>query len=158
MKELSSKISINAPLDRVWKIVSSIDDDPQYWDGISRVRNISVDRNVVVRDVFLGGENICRQTVIFFPNDGIHVKWTKGPIRGTRDIILTGLGSTTTVEIQMRYRLAGIVSLFSKNAAKYLQEEARTALQLIKEKAEGTLQKPVFEERRQWADLIRQRN
>lgn len=154
MIEIDAKIQINAPQEKVWKIISKIDNDHTYWKGITRIRNISKEQNVITRYVFLGKDSKCQQRVILFPKEGIHIKWLKGPIMGIKDILISGHGNTTTLEIQMNYTLSGVVGLFSKNTTKELQSEANLALQLIKEELEGTQQNPILEERRSWADLI----
>jgi hypothetical protein len=154
MVEIDAKIQINAPQEKVWKIISKIDNDPIYWKGTTRIRNISKEQNVITRYVFLGKDNKCQQRVIIFPKEGVHIKWLKGPIMGVKDILLSAHGNTTTLEIQMSYTLTGVVGLFSKNTTKELQSEAELALQLIKEESEGIQQAPVLEERRLWADLI----
>ena len=157
MVEIDAKIQINAPHEKVWKIISKIDNDPIYWKGTTRIRNISKEQNVITRYVFLGKDNKCQQRVIIFPKEGVHIKWLKGPIMGVKDILLSAHGNTTTLEIQMSYTLTGVVGLFSKNTTKELQSEAELALQLIKEESEGIQQAPVLEERRLWADLIHDR-
>ena len=157
MVEIDAKIQINAPHEKVWKIISKIDNDPIYWKGTTRIRNISKEQNVITRYVFLGKDNKCQQRVIIFPKEGVHIKWLKGPIMGVKDILLSAHGTTTTLEIQMNYTLTGIVGLFSKNTTKELQSEAELALQLIKEESEGIQQVPILEERRLWADLIHDR-
>lgn len=154
MVEIDAIIQINAPHEKVWKIISKVDNDPTYWKGITRIRNISKEQNVITRYVFLGKDNKCQQRVILFPKEGVHIKWLEGPIRGIKDILISGHGSTTTLEIQINYALSGVVGLFSKNTTKELQSEAELALQLIKEESEETQQNPVLEERRLWADLI----
>jgi len=157
MVEIDAKIQINASHEKVWKIISKIDNDPIYWKGTTRIRNISKEQNVITRYVFLGKDNKCQQRVIIFPKEGVHIKWLKGPIMGVKDILLSAHGNTTTLEIQMNYTLTGVVGLFSKNTTKELQSEAELALQLIKEESEGIQQVPILEERRLWADLIHDR-
>jgi uncharacterized membrane protein len=157
MVEIGAKMRINAPQDKVWNIISKVDNDPSYWKGISRIRNILQEQNVTTRYVFLGKDTVCQQRVILFPKEGVHIKWLKGPIIGVKDMLLYSHGNTTTLEIQINYRLYGLAGLFLKNTTEELQGEAELALQLIKEEAEGTQQSPVLEERRLWADLIHER-
>jgi hypothetical protein len=154
MVEISAIIRINAPQEKVWKIISKIDNDLAYWKGTTRIRNISKEQNTITRYVFLGKDNKCQQRVILFPKEGVHIKWLKGPIMGVKDILLFAHGNTSTLEIQMNYTLSGIAGLFSKNTTKVLQSEAELALQLIKEESEEMQQTPILEERRLWADLI----
>ena len=157
MNEINSKIEINASQEKVWKIISKIDNDPAYWRGITRLRNISKEQNVITRDVFLGGDNKCQQRVILFPKEGIHIKWLRGPITGVKDILLSTRGNMTTLEVQMNYTLSSVVNIFSKNTAKDLQKEVELALELIKEESEGRKQQPALEKRRLWSDLIHDR-
>lgn len=157
MNEINSKIEINASQEKVWKIISKIDNDPAYWRGITRLRNISKEQNVITRDVFLGGDNKCQQRVILFPKEGIHIKWLRGPITGVKDILLSTRGNMTTLEVQMSYTLSSVVNIFSKNTAKDLQKEVELALELIKEESEGRQQQPALEKRRLWSDLIHDR-
>ncbi|MGI0086501.1 MAG: SRPBCC family protein [Nitrosotalea sp.] len=154
MVEIDARILINAPQEKVWKIISKIDNDPTYWKGTTDIRNISKEQNVITRYVFLGKDNKCQQRVMFFPKEGVHIKWLKGPITGVKDILLSSHGNTTTLEIQMNYKLSGVAGLFSKNTTNNLQRETDLALQLIKEESEGMQRNPVLEERRLWADLI----
>lgn len=154
MVEIDTRIQINASQEKVWKIISKIDNDSTYWREITHIRNISKEQNVITRYVFLGKDNQCQQRVILFPKEGVHIKWLKGPISGVKDILLLAHGNTTTLEIQMNYTLSGVAGLFLKNTIKELQSEAELALQLIKEESEGMQQNPILEERRLWADLI----
>ena len=154
MEEITIRTQINAPGEKVWRIISEIDNEPAYWKGTTRIRNISKEQNVITRDVFLEGDNRCQQRVILFPKEGVHIKWIKGPITGVKDIMISVLGSATILEVQISYALSGLVGLFSGNATKYLQSEAELALQLIKEESEGIQKRPALEKRKLWADLI----
>ncbi|MDE1867299.1 MAG: SRPBCC family protein [Thaumarchaeota archaeon] len=154
MVEINAKIQINAPREKVWKIISEIDNDPSYWKAITHIRNISKEQNVITRDVFLGKDNKCQQRVTLFPKEGIHIKWLKGPITGIKDILLYTSGSTTILETQMSYTILGVTSIFSKSISQKLQNEAELALQLIKEEVEEGHQSPQLEERKLWADLV----
>lgn len=154
MIEIVARTAINAPPEKVWDIISQVDNDKEYWHSMVRIRNIAKDQNTITREVLLGGDNKCRQRIMLFPKEGIHVKWLSGPIKGVKDMLLSPQGNTTVLEVQMNYRISGVVGLFSANASKQLQSEANLALEMIKEKAEGLQQMPALEERKLWADLI----
>ena len=49
MAEIQAQVKINAPLDKVWDIISDIDNEPKFWKGTKEVRNISKERNKVNR-------------------------------------------------------------------------------------------------------------
>ena len=41
MATISVKMDINATIDKVWEIVSDIDNEPMFWKGTKQVNNIS---------------------------------------------------------------------------------------------------------------------
>ena len=155
MVEISTKVKIRASRDTVWSLVSRIDNDYEYWHAITAIRNLTKEQDTVTREVYLGSENRCRQKVILFPKEGIHTKWLKGPITGVRDVMLTTSGDFTVLEVQMSYQLSKVMTLFLRRPVARLLREAEAALEMIKEKAEGTAHGPILEDRRLWADLIR---
>jgi carbon monoxide dehydrogenase subunit G len=154
MVEIKVKVRIDAPSERVWDVVSRVDDDPKFWTITKSIRNISKGENEIVREVTLGKVDKCHQKIVLLPKEAIHTFWTKGVIRGTKDIVLTSLGSRTLLEVQMSYTISGLARFFPDRIAEELQMEAEMAVDLIKEKAEGKPQNIPMEERKSWADLI----
>ena len=49
MATIEVEIEINAPVDKVWDIVSNIDDEPRFWKGTKEVKNISKEANSLIR-------------------------------------------------------------------------------------------------------------
>ena len=41
MATIEVKVEINAPAEKVWAVVSDIDNEPKFWKGTKEVRNIS---------------------------------------------------------------------------------------------------------------------
>lgn len=133
---IAAKTLVSASANEAWKIISQINNDPQYWKGMMKLRNISKNRNVFVREVILKNGDKCYQKIILFPMDGIHIRWMKGSINGTKDIILTPMGKQTLLQVEMNYKIRGIASLFSREVSEDLRNEAELAIQLIKEELE----------------------
>lgn len=133
--EVVIMVQINASFGKIWNIISNVDNDQNYWKEITRIRNISKNRNVVTREVRLSNGSKCQQKISLFPKEGIHVQWTKGPIIGIKDIMLIDYGETTIIRIQINYKLkdglGGPVDVL-----KELRTEAEYALQAIKRQAE----------------------
>ena len=92
---------IKSGLDRVWEIVSDVDNEPKYYDGLKSVKNLSREGNVIEREVVVGNlRHEGRQTVVLSAKESVEVKMTKGPMTGTRVTRLTPLaGSMTRVEV-----------------------------------------------------------
>lgn len=136
MIEVDIMIQINATFEKIWRIISKVDNDPKYWKGISHIRNISRDGNTIIRKIQLSNGINCQQKITLFPKEGIHIQWTKGPIVGTKDIMLVDNGSTTIIRVQINYKLGEIIRSRSTNILDELQSEAEHALQIIKKQTE----------------------
>jgi hypothetical protein len=134
--EIITKIMINATPSEVWKVVSEIDNDSQFWKGIAKVRNTSKNGNVLNREIILKNSDKCSQKIILFPMEGIHIKWTKDTINGIKDIMITPMGSQTLLRVEMNYKVSGIESLLPRYVSEELLDEAELALQLIKNQVE----------------------
>ena len=87
---INASKEISAPLDRVWDIISKVDDDePRYWQGLNAVYNVRKKGNIVEREVAGGlGDLKGRQTVVLYPKKAIELTLTEGPMIGTRIITL----------------------------------------------------------------------
>jgi hypothetical protein len=87
---INASKEISAPLDRVWDIISNVDDDePRYWQGLNAVYNVRKKGNIVEREVAGGLRDLKgRQTVVLYPKKAIELTLTEGPMIGTRIITL----------------------------------------------------------------------
>jgi hypothetical protein len=155
MVEIKVKAQVDAPIDKVWEVISRVDDDPKFWNLTKSIRNISKKQNEIVREIIVGKVDKCNQKIILVPKEAVHILWTKGVITGTKDIILTSLGNATLLEIKMDYTISGLARFFPGSISEELQIEAAIALDMLKEKAEGRPHEIPMEERKSWADLIR---
>src|SRR5438128_1521991 len=101
MITISKSREIRASVDRVWEIISDIDNEPKYYEGLTSVKNLSRRGNVTEREVVVGHLNHeSRQTVVLNPTRSVEVKMTKGPIIGTRLTTLKAMtGSKTRVGV-----------------------------------------------------------
>ena len=82
MKTININVSqvVAAPLDKVWDVVSDVDNDPKYWVQYSDIRNISKDGNKIEREVTVGGEHKARQTIVLNPKKSVELTITQGQI------------------------------------------------------------------------------
>jgi carbon monoxide dehydrogenase subunit G len=158
MVEIKVRTQINATTEKVWNIISNINDDPKFWKGTTAIRNLAKDDNLIIREVTIGKVGRCSQTVTLFPKEGIHIRWTKGFIAGTKDLVLVPMGNATQLEVVLEYKLSGMATFMSGKITKDLQREADEAVRLIKEKAEGKMNTLQMEERKSWADLVNEKH
>jgi hypothetical protein len=154
MIEIRVNKQIDAPIEKVWNVISQVDNDSEFWNITKLIKNISMKENEVVREIMLDKIDKCSQTITFRPKEAIQVQWTKGVITGTKDISLTLLGSGTLLEVKMSYVISGPSRFFPGKLTEKLQIEAEYALDLIKEKSEGKPHVIPMEPRKLWSDLI----
>jgi len=136
MIEVDVMLKINTTFEKVWSIISNVDNDHNYWKKIVRIKNISRDRNVVVREIYMSSGSKYHQKITLFPKEGMHIRWTKGTITGIKDIMLIDSGNTTIIRVQISYKPRGAVRIGSRGILEELQSEAENALELIKKEAE----------------------
>jgi len=151
--EIKAAIEINAPVNKVWEVISDLDNDSKFWTAITSIRNISHENNVIKREVLLAKINKCLQTITLYPNEQLHTEWTKGIIKGTKDIFLTSKNNTTYLEVILNYKFTGMAGLMAGKITKDIQNEAERAVEFIKTKAEGVNTDLKMEERTHWADM-----
>ena len=136
MIEITTKIMIDASPNQVWKVISEINNDSEFWKGIMKIRNTSKEGNVTNREVTLKNADKCYQKIILFHMEGIHIRWARGTINGIKDIMITPIGKQTLLKVEMNYKIRGVASLFPRDISEDLLNEAELAMQLIKEKVE----------------------
>ena len=49
MATIDTSIEINAPIDKVWDIISDLDNEPKFWKGTKETKIISRDGNLITR-------------------------------------------------------------------------------------------------------------
>ena len=137
MVQIQSFVEINAPLEKIWDIVSDLDAEPKFWKGTKEVRNISKQGNIVTREVTIAfKDSKCLQTVTLYPKEKIQAEFTKGVINGTKTIILIPKEGTTRLEAIWDMKLSGMMGMFTGMVKKHIQSGTEQALQSIKQEAE----------------------
>jgi ribosome-associated toxin RatA of RatAB toxin-antitoxin module len=125
MTIIQSSIRINASTDKVWNIVSDLDNEPKFWKGTKEIRNISREENKVTREITIAfKDSKCIQEVTLEPTQKIQATFTKGIIDGTKTIELIPIEDTTEVEVTWDIKLSGLMGMFTgmvKNTSKMEQ-------------------------------------
>jgi len=134
---IQSSVDINAPLEKVWNIISDLDAEPKFWKGTKEVRNISKQGNVVTREVTIAfKDSKCMQTVTLFPKEKIRAEFTKGVINGTKTITITPKENVVHLEAVWDMKLSGMMGMFTGMVKKHIQSGTEQALQSIKQESE----------------------
>lgn len=137
MTQIQASTEINAPLEKVWNIISDLDSEPKFWKGTKEIQNISKEGNVVNREVTIAfKDSKCLQTVTIYPKEKIHAQFTKGIINGTKTINISPQGSKVRLDAVWDIKLTGMMGMFTGMIKKHIQSGTEQALQSIKEEAE----------------------
>ncbi|MEO9365127.1 MULTISPECIES: type II toxin-antitoxin system RatA family toxin [Candidatus Nitrosocaldus] len=124
---------VDAPIERVWKIVSDVDNEHKYWHGTKSINNISREGNRITREVTIAFRNsICREEVSIEPElKKIDINILDGPMVGHKIVTLTDLNGKTRIDVLWDIRLKGMLSMFSSMVKGHIEEGTRDALERI---------------------------
>lgn len=137
MAEIQAQVQIHAPIEKVWKIISDLDNEPKFWRGTKEVRNISKDGNKVKREITIAfKDKKCMQEVTLFPQEKIEAVFTDGVIQGTKSINITPKNDSVNLEAVWDIKLSGMMGMFTGMIKKHIKSGTEQALQSIKEEAE----------------------
>ena len=139
MARIEVTAEIGAPVDRVWEIVSDIDNEPRFWKGTKDVRNISREGDRVTREITIAfRDQKCMQEVTLEPKTAVRAVFTKGIIDGTKTVTLAPAGEGgTRLDVVWEIRLAGMMGVFTGMVGRHIRDGTRHALDGIRVEAEG---------------------
>jgi len=137
MAVIETSIEINVPAEKVWGLVSDIDNEPKFWKGTKEVRNISREGDVVNREIVIAfRDQKCQQKVTLYPKEKIVAVFTKGIISGNKTVKLIPQENQTLLEVKWDIKLTGMMGMFTGMIKKHIRSGTDLALQSIKEELE----------------------
>ena len=137
MATIEVEVEINAPVDKVWDIVSNIDDEPRFWTGTKEVKNISKEGNIINREIIIAfRDQKCLQEVKIFPKERIEAKFTKGILNGGKTMILTPKEGKTILCVLWDIKLTGVMGMFTGMIKKHIKSGTEQAMHSIKTEIE----------------------
>src|SRR5205809_5140811 len=126
---------VDASSDEVWDIVSDVDKDPEYWSGLTSIRNIRKEGNLIEREVvvgFMGRRGT--QRIELVPKESIRLTMIDGPLRGSREIKLVPSGTGhTKIDVSWDIQFSAIPDFAQGFVRSRLEEGTREALDRIAE-------------------------
>jgi len=139
MAIIDTSIDINAPVDRVWDIISDLDNEPKFWKGTKETRIISRDGNVVTREITIAfRDSKCMQKITIQPKEKIYAEFTKGIIKGSKTLILKPKNDSSLLEANWDVKMSGLAGMFTGMIKKHIRSGTEQALESIKQKAENS--------------------
>jgi carbon monoxide dehydrogenase subunit G len=123
LEEIKETREISAPVDKVWTIVSDLDNETKYWTMVKAIKNINKADNIVEREVTIGvgpQDAKTHQFVTINPEQKtIQTNITEGPVTGSRVLALSSVpnNNTTKIDVLWNIDLSGI-PVFAQGFAK----------------------------------------
>lgn len=131
---------VEAPLDRIWDIISDLDRDLEYWKGLTSIRNTRKEGNLVEREVivgFMGRKGT--QRIVLHPKESVEMTLMSGPLRGSRTVSLSPLRTgCTMIEVEWKIEFSEIPAFAQGFVRSRLEQTTREALEKIASAAERT--------------------
>ena len=137
MATIVVKTEINSSLDKVWKIVSDINNEPKFWKGTKEVKTLSVEGEVIKREITIAfRDQKCLQEIQLKPKKEIKAKFTKGILDGTKIITLTPKNDKVIMETAWEIKLSGMMNMFTGVIKNHIKSGTEQAMQSIKREIE----------------------
>ena len=137
MGKITVSVDLNVSIDKVWEIISDLDNEPKFWKGTKEIRNISSNENIVKREVTIAfRDQKCMQEVTILPKQKIEAKFTKGIIKGEKILNLKETSNGCSLEAVWKIKLSGMMGMFTGMITKHIQSGTEQALKAIKQEVE----------------------
>jgi carbon monoxide dehydrogenase subunit G len=139
MPKFERSIEVSAPREKVWEVVSDVDNEPLYWHGTKSVKNRSKEGNVIDREIVQNFMNTrIVQRVTLTPGDSVRVDYVSGTTVGTKNVALESLDeSRQVVRVNWDVKFRGVLFLATPFIGRHVVRGTVNALERIKEVAEG---------------------
>ena len=138
MATIDTSIDINAPVDRVWDIISDLDNEPKFWKGTKETRIISRDGNVVTREITIAfRDSKCMQKITIQPKEKIYAEFTEGIIKGSKTLNLKPKDDSSLLEANWDVKMSGLAGMFTGMIKKHIRSGTEQAIKSIKKQAEN---------------------
>ena len=138
MVEIKASIIINSTQEKIWNIVSDIDNEPKFWKGTKEVRNLSKDGNQISREITIAfRDQKCLQEVTIVPKEMIKAVFTKGVIIGEKVVTLRPTNDSCELEAVWEVKLSGMMGMFTGMIKKHIKSGTEQALLAIKKEVEN---------------------
>ena len=137
MVTIEVEVEIDAPQDKVWEIISDIDNEPKFWKGTKEVRNLSKEGNKVNREIIIAfRDQKCLQEVTLQPKEKIEAKFTKGIIQGEKIVSIIPRDEKVILKTIWNVRLTGLMGMFTGMIKNHIKSGTEQAMQSIKNEIE----------------------
>ena len=139
MATIDASIEINAPVNKIWDIISDLDNEPKFWKGTKETKIISKDGNVITREIIIAfRDSKCMQKITLEPKEKIYAEFTEGIIKGSKTLNLKAKNDGAVLEANWDVKMGGLAGVFTGMVKKHIRSGTEKALESIKQQAESS--------------------
>lgn len=137
MIEIDKSSEVNASIGSVWKLVGDLDNEHKNWPILKDVRVIKKQENSLEREVKIPrgplGDAKSLQTLVVDPVKKLTtLTMTKGPMLGSRKILLDELGENKTkIKVYWSFEMKGVPGFALGFVKDNISDATEKALQLL---------------------------
>ena len=137
MAEIKTSVIINSSQEKIWDVISDIDNEPKFWKGTKEVKTLSIEGGVIKREITIAfRDQKCLQEIQLKPKETIKAKFTKGILDGTKIITLTPKSNSVILETSWDIKLSGMMNMFTGVIKNHIKSGTEQAMNSIKEEIE----------------------
>ncbi len=137
MATIVVQTEIKATIEKVWEVISDIDNEPEFWKGTKKVKTLSVEGDIIKREITIAfRDQKCLQEIQLKPKKEIKAKFTKGILEGTKIITLTPKNDKVIMETSWEIKLSGMMNMFTSMIKNHIKSGTEQAMKSIKKEIE----------------------
>ena len=137
MATIVVQTEIKATIEKVWEVISNIDNEPEFWKGTKKVKTLSVEGDIIKREITIAfRDQKCLQEIQLKPKKEIKAKFTKGILEGTKIITLTPKNDKVIMETSWEIKLSGMMNMFTSMIKNHIKSGTEQAMKSIKKEIE----------------------
>ena len=137
MATIVVQTEIKATIEKVWEVISDIDNEPEFWKGTKKVKTVSVEGDIIKREITIAfRDQKCLQEIQLKPKKEIKAKFTKGILEGTKIITLTPKNDKVIMETSWEIKLSGMMNMFTSMIKNHIKSGTEQAMKSIKKEIE----------------------
>jgi carbon monoxide dehydrogenase subunit G len=139
--KIAKSRQVASSIDHVWDTISNLDNEKNHWSVIKDVRVLRREGNTIEREATIMrgpmGSVKSLQTLVLDPKRSVILTMTKGPLIGTRKMVLNPSGKDRTrIDVTWEFELQGIPGFAQSFVKNNISEVTERALDQITEEAE----------------------
>jgi len=128
---------VNSTLEKVWEVISDIDNEPRFWKGTKEVKTLSKEGNIIKREITIAfRDQKCLQEIQLKPKEEIKATFIEGILDGTKIITLIPKNNTVILETKWDIKLSGMMNMFTGVIKNHIKSGTEQAMKSIKEEIE----------------------